>query len=241
MRSQLSKTAALFFNPETLLPFLFGSVFLAVLGSAVWQILLDFFTARNNNNTTLAALQIGIGALLIFVTSLFLFTRGLDRLNPQTLADARIPQKHRGLILLVSNLEPCQVAIQHHQGRLERCWLLYSEKTRPIAEALQSQYANKTLAFKLIPIDDVFDPKAYYYPVRQIYSQLPTTWSPQDIIADYTGMTAHGSVGMVLASFAPFPHGPLQYTPANPQNPKESLSPIEIVLKSAISTKKTRV
>jgi hypothetical protein len=36
MRSHFSRTAAIFFNPETLLPFLIGSIFLAVLAPS-WE------------------------------------------------------------------------------------------------------------------------------------------------------------------------------------------------------------
>jgi len=231
MRSQFSRAAAIFFSPQTLLPFLLGSVFLAVLGNAVWQILLDFFVQRTGS-TTLAAIQIASGALLIFVLSVLLFASGLRKLEPQTIANARIPAKHRGLILLVSKYVPCQVAIQHHLPVLEQCWLVCSDESRAIAESLQKTFAQQKLAFKIIYINDVYDPLEFYQHGRRIYAQRLPGWSPQQIIADYTGMTAHASVGLVLASLALSPNAPLQYTPVNPTRTDQSLTPIEIVLRS---------
>jgi len=238
MRSQFSRAAAIFFTPQTLLPFLLGSVFLAVLGNAVWQILLDFFVQRTGN-TTLAAIQIALGALLIFVLSVLLFARGLRKLEPRMIADARIPAKHRGLILLVSKDVPCQVAIQHHLPVLERCWLICSDESREMAESLQKTFAQQQLAFKLIHVGNVYDPLEFYQHGRRIYAQLPLGWSPQQIMADYTGMTAHASVGLVLASLAASPNTPLQYTPADPNHPGASLTPIEIVLRPQTATPKS--
>jgi hypothetical protein len=237
MRSQFSKTATIFFTPQTLLPFLLGSIFLAVLGNAIWQILLNFVSQYTKGDTTWASAQIALGALLIFTLSVLLFAQGLRQLDPQTIADARIPAKHRGLILLVSREVPCRVAIQHHLPRLERCWLLCSDETRSIAESLQNSLAQEKLTFKLIHINDVYDPMEFYQHGRRIYAQLPPDWSPQQIISDYTGMTAHASVGMVLASLFPSPNAPLQYTPAHPDQPGESLTPIEIVLRSQATTR----
>jgi len=239
MRSQFSRAAAIFFNPQTLLPFLFGSVFLAVLGSAVWQILLDLVGKLTGGNTTLAAILIGLGSLLIFLVSVRLFAQGLRKLEPQTIADAQIPSKHRGLILLVSQKVPCQIAIQHHLPTLERCWLLYSAESQDMADFLQNAFSQFELAFKLIRVNDVYNPLEFYQHVRRIYAQLPQGWSPQQVIADYTGMTAHGSVGIVLASLAASPHTPLQYTPADPNHPGASLTPMEIVLRPQTATPKS--
>ncbi|MFW6360065.1 MAG: hypothetical protein ACOC0N_12740 [Chroococcales cyanobacterium] len=39
MKNNLSRAAKIFFNPETLFPFIIGTVFLSVLGNAVSQTL----------------------------------------------------------------------------------------------------------------------------------------------------------------------------------------------------------
>lgn len=233
MRSQFSRTAAIFFNPETLLPFLLGSIFLAVFSNAIWQILFDFFVQHTDGNTTLAALQIGVGALIVFIASVLLFARGLRRMEPQVLDKAQIPAKHQGLILLVSNENACEVAITHHTPDLKTCWLLYSEKTRAIALSLEAKFATEKIDFKQIPIENIYDPKEFYKKIRRIYATLPQSLRPQEVIADYTGMTAHASVGMVLATLTASTAVPLQYTPVNPNRLNESLAPMEIVLGSS--------
>ncbi|WP_250565894.1 CRISPR-associated protein [Adonisia turfae] len=236
MRSPFSKAASIFFNPETLLPFLIGSIFLAVLGSAVWEVLFSLVTDLNDNNALAAAVQLAIGSLLIFLLSVLLFARGLKQLEPETLADARTPIKHRGLILLVSREEPCRVAIQHHADRLERCWLLHSDQTKAMAVAIADTYSGNRMSFKLIHVNDIYDPMEFFQHIRRIYDQLPIGWLPQQVMADYTGMTAHGSVGMVLASLSP--KAPLQYTPVNPNRSNESMTPIEIALRSSVKSAK---
>lgn len=51
-----------------------------------------------------------------------------------------------------------------------------------------------------IVINDIYDPLEFYRQVKRIYQNLPNNWTKKDIIADFTGMTAQGSVGMALAS-----------------------------------------
>jgi hypothetical protein len=224
MRSHFSKTAAIFFSPETLLPFLMGSVFLAVLGNAVWQILLNLL-----GTTTFAVAQIALGSILIFLLSVLLFARGLKHLESDTLPNARIPRQHPGLILLVSREQPCRIAIQYHLPTLNQCWLLCSHETRSIATTITQEFTAQSIQFTTLIVNNIYDPLEYYQQIKRIYDHLPKGWTVKDVIADYTGMTAHGSVGMVLASLSP--NAPLQYTPAHPTKPNESLTPIEITLK----------
>jgi hypothetical protein len=224
MRSNFSKAAAIFFSPETLFPFLVGSIFLAVLGNAVWQIAVNII-----GTSTIAAVQIALVSMLIFFISVWLFARGLNQLDPPQIPDTHIPEKHNGLILLVSQFEPCNKAIQYHLPTLKRCWLLHSAQTEAIALEVMRAFADTPdLTFIPIPVKNIYDPMEFYNLVRIIYAKLPPLWRAKDVIADYTGMTAHGSVGMVLASLNP--RAPLQYIPSDPKHPNKSLSPIEIKL-----------
>jgi hypothetical protein len=87
-----------------------------------------------------------------------------------------------------------------------------------------------------IIINDVYDLLEFRTPVGKIYRGLPDGRSESDVISDYVGMTAHGSVGMVLACVAS--RRPLQYTPARFDEQLKataSLDPIEIVLEPAQS------
>lgn len=228
MPLNFSRTAQLFFNPETLLPFFVGSIFLAVLGNAITQILFNIL-----GTATIAAVGIAIGSILIFAASVFFFARGLDRIDIQTLPNTRKPKQYPGLILLVSREEPCRAAIQYHLPQLKYCWLLCSAKSSTLAETIEQDFADQPqIQFKLVLVSNIYDPLDYYEQVSKIYADLPPDITAQNIVADYTGMTAHGSVGVVLASLSP--NSPLQYTPAFPDNPQRSLSPIEIVLSNKI-------
>lgn len=225
MRSSFSKAATIFFSPETLAPFVIGSIFLAVLGNSVSQVLANLF-----GTSTFAALSIGLGSLLIFLLAVYLFAQGLSQLEPRTLLGARTPTQRRGLILLVSREQPCQVAIRHHLGTLEYCWLLHSTKSEAAMNSLMQEFSAQTgLKFKPILIQAVYEPLEYYRPIRKIYAQLPSGWSVDDVIGDYTGMTASASVGMVLATLNT--NAPLQYTPEDPKASQASMQPIEIVLR----------
>jgi hypothetical protein len=67
--------------------------------------------------------------------------------------------------------------------------------------------------------------------VQKIIQDRPKDWSVEDVIADYVGLTAHASVGMVLACL--HEQAPLQYTPAEYDANLQALRPLppfEVVL-----------
>ena len=67
MRSSLAQSIKLFFSPETIAPFLLGSVVLAVFGNAVYDILKNAFGTE-----TPALIRIRVIALLILILSVVL-------------------------------------------------------------------------------------------------------------------------------------------------------------------------
>ncbi|HOJ21313.1 MAG TPA: hypothetical protein PLY56_07250 [Armatimonadota bacterium] len=141
------------------------------------------------------------------------------------------PEKRRGLILMVSRLEPCEKAIAYHRPVLERCWLICSLQSLEVARTLMKRHPDVCESAPIV-INDVHDPLEYRNAADRIYTQeLPEGWSEADVIADFLGMTAQGSVGMTLACLSP--SRPLQYTVPHFDNdgkPLEPLDPIEIVL-----------
>jgi hypothetical protein len=232
MRNSFIQAIKIFFSPETILPFMLGSIFLAVLGNAVYDIL-----KNSLGSATPALVRIAIGSLLIFFASVgfvsWLVSKRLSRLSSgNSVLGNRRPQKHRGLILLVSNEEPCQQAIRYHLPKLQRCWLVCSAQTLPIAEKLRQEFPMVCQDTPVV-INDIYDPLEFRIRINEIYlKRLPVTWAETDVIADYVGTTAHGSVGMVLAALGT--DRPLQYTPAkldpDTRKPIGCLDPIEIVL-----------
>ena len=227
MRSNLNQAIKVFFNPETLLPFFIGAIFLSVFGNAVTQILFNTF-----GNSNLPVVSIGLGAILIFLLSVWLVARSLTKPQPLNIDLGKShPLKHRGLILLVSRAEPCRQAIQYHYPALEICWVICSNETKKIGEDFQKEFTNLKIRDPLI-VNDIFDPIECYRVVEKIYKTLPPSWRIEDVISDFTGMTAQASVGMVLACSSL--QANLQYTPAELNNGKptgNSLTPIEIVIR----------
>lgn len=237
MRTNYSQVARIFFTPETLFPFFIGAIFLSVVGNSVTQILFKLFGDSVN-----AAFCILLGAILIFLMMLWLFAKGLEKLrSPQVSLDKQPPIKHRGLILLVSRLEPCKTAIAYHSPVLERCWLICSQTTLEIAKELKQDFSQLKIGDSIV-VNDVYDPIEFAQKVKGIYRNLPDGWSGEDIIADFTGMTALGSVGMALACLSSGHQ--LQYTPAELKDDGKqtgrSLKPIEIVLKPQSNNRQTQ-
>lgn len=215
------------FSYETLIPFLLGAICLSVLGNAVTQLL-------NNclGTTTWAAIQIVIGTGLVLCLAAATLALALVRQRPAPVdLGKELPRSRRGLILLVSKPEVPRKAMKHHIPMLECCWMICSRESHAVAEKLKEEFIDQVKKIEIVFVNDVNDPLAFSEEVNRIYDHLPAGWREDDVIADYTGMTAHGSVGMALACI--FPHRPLQYTPAiynKELQALEPLNPFEIVL-----------
>ncbi|MBS1792184.1 MAG: CRISPR-associated protein [Acidobacteria bacterium] len=224
------------------MPFLIGAIAMAVIGNEITQVLNNWL-----GSTTKAALSIAVGAFLVLAFCVWLLMKWLSRLTPPPDEfKQKRPDRRRGLILLVSKPETSRKALDFHIPTLERCWLLCSIQSLQVAESLRAEFQSKVQAefqTKLhIPdptvINDVNNPLEFTDRVNEIYSNLPSGWGENDVIADYTGMTAHGSVGMALACLSP--SRPLQYTPGKYDSALDAiapLDPIEIVLRSEIEGK----
>ncbi|MEH1855388.1 MAG: CRISPR-associated protein [Nostoc sp.] len=227
MKNYFFQAAKIFFNPETLVPFIIGTIFLSVLGNALTQILFNVF-----GTTTTSAVGIAFGSVLIFMFSVWFLAKSLSKMRSPEIDLGKLPPKqHKGLMLLVSREEPCKKAIEYHLPELEYCWLICSSQSLDLAKKLKQDFPKLKIAEPIV-VNDVYDPLEFYKVVKKIYKHLPAGWTIEDAIADFTGMTAHGSVGMVLASLSA--QSLLQYTPAefkDGQSTGYSLNPIEIALK----------
>jgi hypothetical protein len=227
MANKMGQAAKAFFSPEALAPFLLGWLCLGVLSNSLYSLITKLL-----GDEIPSVVLIGIGSLVVMLTSLYLFERVVTRDRPSQFQqpNVRKPAKRRGLIIMVSHPAPCRKSIGYHLGTLERCWMLCSKQTLEIAQHLQQQFGEVCIDPPIV-VNDVNDPLEYRRWVDTIYQALPENWQMSDVICDYVGMTAHGSVGMVLACLE---HGrPLQYTAARYDDklkPIESLDPIEIVL-----------
>jgi hypothetical protein len=235
MRNTLSKTIQIFFNPETILPFLVGSVFLAVFGNAIYDIFKNSFGTTTPDLTRIAAISLLILSSAVGVVS-WGISRGLSRLTiPFEVQQKMLDRQYQGLILLVSKSEACETAIRFHLPTLQRCWLICSPQTLEQAQALCQQFPQVCLDQPIV-VNDIYNPLEFRDRINEIYrDRLPRGWPASEVIADYTGMTAHASVGMVLACIGTT--RPLQYTPARVDQGKVvgSLKPIRIWLHREVS------
>lgn len=207
--NRLSSVVRVFFTytPEAWVPFLVGAMFLSVLGNAVYGLLTDMLGA-----TRWALVGITIGASLIFGLCVWFFTKVVARIQFRPVGiHTRAPAKHKGLILLVSRVEACEKAIVSHRPVLQQVWLLCSTKTLEMAEQIRSANADLVVNDPIV-VNDLYNPLEVKGWIEKIYAGPPADWQESDLIADYTGMTAHCSVGMALACLSPTRH--LQYTPA---------------------------
>ena len=107
------------------------------------------------------------------------------------------------------------------------CWLLCSTRTIPIAREIEKELdAQGKLATHEL-IKDVFDPLECRDKVEEIYKTLPDGWKEDDVILDFTGMTACASVGSVLACLDE--KRAIQYTPGQYDEDLKAMQPLEPV------------
>ncbi|MDJ0675470.1 MAG: CRISPR-associated protein [Calothrix sp. MO_167.B42] len=223
----LSRAIKPFFEPDTIVPFLIGTVFLSVTGNAISDILKQLIGEDVQSLT-----RIIIVSIIIFITCVWLVSKSLKKSAKQFDLSRANPQQHKGLILLVSREEPCRKAIEHHLPKLKYCWLIHSSQSAPIVKNLQKDYPQVSFANpEQLIVNDIFDPIKFIDLVTEIYKKLPNNCHKDEVIGDFTGMTAQGSVGMAIASLL-MHKTKLQYTPVAMQNgkPSHSLTPIEILL-----------
>jgi hypothetical protein len=238
MQNALSQTLKIFFNPETFLPFLVGSVFLAVFGNAIYDILTNLFGSSIPALVRLAAISLMIFVVAVIAVG-WVISRRLARLPvdiPFEVQQKALDRRYKGLILLVSQPAACETAIRFHLPVLQRCWLVCSTKTLEDAQALCQQFPAICVDQPIV-VNDIYNPLEFRARINAIYrARLPKGWHESEVIADYTGMTAHASVGTVLACVGT--SRPLQYTPAQVDRQGKiagSLNPIRILLHREVS------
>jgi hypothetical protein len=230
--SYLKRAFKIAYNVETILPLIFSSMILGMFFSALYDLIKK--TIGDNIPTLLTILASTIFIVILAPIAIGLGLRQAAKAKSDPLlATKDNPKPHQGLILLVSRQQPCHVAIDFHGTTLKQCWLICSTKTLPEAQAIREFYRHKIVIDEPIAINDIYDPLEFVNEVNLIYTErLPNGWQESDIISDFSGMTANGSVGMALICYAK--DRPLQYTPAvvDPETNRitGSANPIEIKL-----------
>jgi hypothetical protein len=227
MSNSLRRVVQQSFTPEYLRLFIPSSIVLSTIGTAISTVLTNLI-----GSTTPAAVTIIIGAASIFLFSAWTISKLSNKSTPATDLAKAPPDRCPGLILLVSREEPCRKAIEYHLPNLQYCWLICSSGTEHMAKQIKADFPNVNMPKPWI-INDVHDPIEFNDAIRKIYEKLPSGLTIEDVIADFTGMTANGSVGMALVSNF-FPNVKFQYTPAelssDGKQTGRSLNPIGITI-----------
>jgi hypothetical protein len=223
-----------FFNPRTIVPFLFGALCLAVLGNATYQLL-----TNQLGTDTSAVLAIALGTLACFLLALFAFLWQASRpglVRPLEHPSRRTPRPRKGLVFLFGRREVCQMALKPHAGSLQRLWLICSPQNNAEANAFAAEIQEAhRFTVEVRVVADANDPLAFHVAVLKILEERPAEWSAEDVISDYVGLTSHASIGMVLACLQA--RSPIQYTPGEyDANLKavRPLEPFEVLLRQPI-------
>lgn len=218
-RQSVASGLKLMVSPEALIPFIIGSLALAVAGNAVYQLLTNYFGTDYK-----AVTAIFFGTLLVLITVAWLLSSLVNRLRPASpVPNKKAPDKRKGLIVLVSNEPTIRKAIEWHNDTLLWCWLVCSEQSMPLASKIKADLEAQGRTAYLVLINDVLDPVECRNKVESIYTNLPPACTDSDVILDFTGMTVIASVGSVLACLDE--RRSIQYTPGVFNNELKAVQP----------------
>lgn len=227
VKRQIVTGLQLMMNPQAFVPFLVGAIALAVLGNAVFELLLSAL-----GRGTWTVTWITVVSFLVFAGAALWFGRAVLRARPnEPLAGKRRPQPRKGLIVLVSNEGSLNKALEYHASSLQYCWLLCTAMSAPRAEETRDRLKQEGKEAKQIFVTDVYDPLEVRDKVADIYRTLPDGLRENEVILDFTGMTAVASVGSVLACLNT--ERPIEYVPAETDKDGKAIGskdPIEITL-----------
>lgn len=186
--------------------FLVGSIALAILGNAIYELLTSTLGA---SPATLIALIVSAVLVFAFVALGFRrIVRALEtRRNIGPVAPDRQADPYPGLILNVglSKPGPERAIIQWHarNGMLEHCWLIVTPQVKQKAVDKLSDLRHFIEASNALPhiieVDDALQVDQIYKTMRgvlQVAAQMPKA---QPLIADITGGNKPMTAGLLLA------------------------------------------
>lgn len=194
-------------DPEVPALFLVGTMVFAILGNALYDLLVESLQDMFGGESALlyAVITVFAATLLFAITLILWLWFNLRRSKRNRLADAvKLDRAYPGLIVFVSarqgGAEPA--AIMHHlkAGKLRRLWLIATNEAEKKAVQLRDQVrhdANDEVQITIVPLDSAFDIPAAYRAVVQAFDQADDLLD--QVIVDITGGTKHMSAGAVLA------------------------------------------
>ena len=193
---------------ETRVPLLFlvGSIALAILGNAIYELLTSTFGA-----TPEFLIALVIGAVLIFIFVTVGFQQLLRTLDARKVVrnDVRPDQQaepHAGLILPVSLTHPGPEAtiIAWHQrdATLRHCWLLVTPEVeregKKLGNLRQGLFERGVTPYN-VPLPDSVQADHVYTQVQDTIRRARQLTDAHPLIADITGGTKAMTAGTLLA------------------------------------------
>ncbi len=210
MRQQsLSDLFRPFLETRAPLLFLIGSLALAVLGNAAYELLTTTFGA-----TPEFLIVLIVGAILVFAFVAQGFRRLLRALDARraavrnTVAPDQRAEPHAGLILPVSlNVQAAETAIiaWHQRGsRLRHCWLLVSPEVErnPKYGDLKQRLLEGNTTVHVVSVGDSIQADQIYARVGAAIAEARRFPDASPLIADITGGTKPMTAGTLLACLA---------------------------------------
>lgn len=195
----------LFLEPRFPILFLIGSLALAILGNAVYELLTGVFGA-----TPQFLVALIVGAMMIFAFVVVGFQRLLRTIQHRgdkfggLEPDQQAPP-HAGLILPVSpnrQAADAEIIAWHvRQATLRHCWLL---ATRQVAENgrlgdLKQSLLDRNVTPHVLLLGDAIRADEIYKKVREAIEQARPVRNAWPLIADITGGTKAMTAGILLA------------------------------------------
>ena len=195
-----------FLETRAPLLFLIGSIALAILGNAIYELLTSSFGATP---VFLIALVVGAALIFAFVTvALRRLLRALEQRRVVVRNQVRPDQqaeRHAGLILPVGlnprGAEAAIVAWHQRGATLRHCWLLVSPQVmnNPKFGDLKQGLLDQGTLPHLIELDDAIQVDEVYLKVRAAIAEARRFPDATPLIADITGGTKAMTAGMLLA------------------------------------------
>lgn len=182
--------------------FVFGSVAVGVVGSAIFELVIEWGGRSFQTLWLTVALPLVIIVLVGFVFASFANRRRSATTPDQD--DEEVPP-YPVLILFVSPGENKShtPAIDYHaqSGKLRDCYLIYTnEESRENAEEVQAQFADSVPRFDPRRLDDATSVRAAFEFVRATIDHAGIDGTTTDeILVDITGGTKMMTAGAVLA------------------------------------------
>lgn len=208
-RRRASDIFGMLTDPGVPLLFLLGTIVLAVLGNAIYDLLLELASPSPEDAliARLTWLSLGaLAALLAIVIVIWLWLRlRRSRQAPEVEPAQLLETGYAGLIIFVSERPDAaeRTAISYHLGRqtLRQLWLVVSrearEKTQDLIRWLRDQPGGSQVQVTQLPLADAFELASAY---DALIDALELADKQLDqVIVDITGGTKYMSAGAVLA------------------------------------------